>query len=92
MAGKSYRCHAIGSELEASNGSHTGPRTYMDSFCDKLMTIDDIAILDAIQAETQESGRKFCKCSNVIAFVAHSQGMYTDELQNALVGLADTYL
>ncbi len=53
------------------------------------MTLDDIAILDAIRAETQESGWKFCKCSKVIAVIARSQGMYTDDLRNALVDEMD---
>lgn len=53
------------------------------------MTIDDIAILDAICTETEESGWKFCKCAKVIALVARSHGMYTDALQNALVDEED---
>lgn len=53
------------------------------------MTIDDIAILDAIRTETEESGRKFCKCANVIASVARSHGMHTEALQSALVDEED---
>jgi hypothetical protein len=49
------------------------------------MTIDDIAILDAIRTVTEKSGRKFCKCAKVIALVARSHGMHTDALQNALI-------
>ena len=49
------------------------------------MRIDDLAILNAIQTETKESGLKFCKCAKVIALVARSRGVYTDALQNTLV-------
>jgi hypothetical protein len=53
------------------------------------MTIDDIAILDAIRTETEKSGWKFCKCAKVIASVARSHGMNTNSLQNALVDEED---
>lgn len=53
------------------------------------MKIDEIAILDAIRTETEESGRKFCKTAKVIALVARSHGIYTDALQNALVDEED---
>ncbi len=81
--------------LHVENASHALPITHAGWVTQQLrkhfcgpdasnLTAEDWEILRAVESEATLTGWKYCKCSDVIASVAKSQGQFTERLKQSL--------